>query len=86
MLCWHLSRKGDSRDAVEHSICQDLIPHVNQDGVEKASLIFTALALGRPEACGFEASLNYRRPSLKTGKQKSAKTTNKKRRPRNLLF
>lgn len=86
MLCWHLSRKGDGREAVEHSTCQDLIPHVNKDRAEKASLIFAALALGRPDACGFEASLNYRRPSLKTNKQKSAKTTNEKRRPRNLLF
>lgn len=87
VLYWHLSSKGDVRDAVEHSICQDLIPNVNKDQVEKSSLIFAVLALGRPEACGFEASVNYRRPYLKTNKQKSAKTTtNKKRRPRNRLF
>lgn len=75
MLCWHLSRKGDGREAVEHSICQDLIPHVNKDRAEKASLIFAALALGRPEACGFEASLNCRRPSLKTNKKEQKQQT-----------
>lgn len=89
VLYWHLSRKGDVRDAVEHSICQDLIPNANKDRLEKSSLIFAVLALRRPEACGFEASLNYRRPCLETNKQtseKEQKQTNKKRRPRNPLF
>lgn len=89
MLYWHLSRKGDVRDAVEQPICQDLTPNVNKDRAEKSSLIFAVLALGRPEACGFKASLNYRRPYLKTNKQtskKEQKQTNKKRRPKNLLF
>lgn len=79
MRYWHLSRKGDVRDAVEQSICQDLTPNVNKDRVEKSSLIFAVLALGRPEACGFEASLNYRRPYLKTNKQKKSENKQTKR-------